>query len=46
MPAPVTPYCTPVYPGTRLTYPAVLDYGTLGDEQPRQYACLTEHVGA
>ncbi|MYZ09179.1 hypothetical protein GT028_17650, partial [Streptomyces sp. SID2999] len=38
--------CTPVYPGTRLTYPAVLDYGTLGDEQPRQYACLTEHVGA
>ncbi len=38
--------CTPLYPGTRLTYPAVLDYSTLDDQQPRQYACLTEHVGA
>ncbi|MEW2317682.1 serine/threonine-protein kinase [Streptomyces bauhiniae] len=38
--------CTPLYPGTRLTYPAVLDYSTLDDRQPRQYACLTEHVGA
>ncbi|NEB93971.1 serine/threonine protein kinase [Streptomyces bauhiniae] len=37
--------CTPLYPGTRLTYPAVLDYDTLDDQQPRQYACLTEHVG-
>ncbi|MFJ8728693.1 serine/threonine-protein kinase [Streptomyces bauhiniae] len=38
--------CTPLYPGTRLTYPAVLDYSGLDDQQPRQYACLTEHVGA
>ncbi|MET8289879.1 serine/threonine-protein kinase [Streptomyces sp. NPDC005132] len=38
--------CTPSYPGTRLTYPAVLDYSSLGDQEPRQYVCLTEHVGA
>ncbi|MEV6534928.1 serine/threonine-protein kinase [Streptomyces sp. NPDC051639] len=38
--------CTPIYPGTRLTYPAVLDYSSLGDQEPRQYVCLTEHVGA
>ncbi|WP_432173950.1 serine/threonine protein kinase [Streptomyces sp. Tue6028] len=38
--------CTPLYPGTRLTYPAVLDYSSLDDQQPPQYVCLTEHVGA
>ncbi|MGA5319264.1 serine/threonine-protein kinase [Streptomyces seoulensis] len=38
--------CTSLYPGTRLTYPAVLDYSGLDEQQPRQYTCLTEHVGA
>ncbi|MBO7936656.1 serine/threonine protein kinase [Streptomyces sp. S9] len=38
--------CTPLYPGTRLTYPAVLDYSSLDDGQPPQYVCLSEHVGA
>ncbi|MFD9514432.1 serine/threonine protein kinase [Streptomyces mirabilis] len=38
--------CTPLYPGTRLTYPAVLDYSSLGDQEPPKYVCLTEHVGA
>lgn len=38
--------CTPLYPGTRLTYPAVLDYSSLGDQEPPQYVCLTEHTGA
>ncbi|MFE1292438.1 serine/threonine protein kinase [Streptomyces sp. NPDC058751] len=38
--------CTALYPGTRLTYPAVLDYGSLDGRQPPQYVCLTEHVGA
>ncbi|MGW3633458.1 hypothetical protein ACWD7F_25435 [Streptomyces sp. NPDC005122] len=39
-------HCRPTYPGTRLTYPAVLDYSSLGDQEFRQYICLTEHVGA
>ncbi|MEU4046080.1 serine/threonine-protein kinase [Streptomyces antibioticus] len=38
--------CAPLYPGTRLTYPAVLDYSSLDDQQPPQYVCLSEHVGA
>lgn len=38
--------CTPLYPGTRLTYPAVLDYSSLGDSRPPAYICLTEHTGA
>lgn len=38
--------CTPLYPGTRLTYPAVLDYSSLGDQESPKYVCLTEHVGA
>jgi hypothetical protein len=38
--------CAPQWPGTRLTYPAVLDYSSLGDQEPRQYVCLTEHTGA
>ncbi len=38
--------CTPLYPGTRLTYPAVLDYSSLGDQESPQYVCLTENVGA
>ncbi|MET7761586.1 hypothetical protein ABZS71_05925 [Streptomyces sp. NPDC005393] len=38
--------CAPLYPGSRLTYPAKLDYSSLGDEQPPTYVCLTEHVGA
>jgi hypothetical protein len=38
--------CTALYPGTRLTYPAVLDYSSLGDQESPKYVCLTEHVGA
>ncbi|MFD8079355.1 serine/threonine-protein kinase [Streptomyces sp. NPDC059718] len=38
--------CTPQYPGTRMTYPAVLDYSGLGYQRPPEYVCLTEHVGA
>ncbi|MEV6651737.1 serine/threonine-protein kinase [Streptomyces sp. NPDC051219] len=38
--------CAPLYPGTRLTYPAILDYSSLDDELPPMYVCLTEHVGA
>ncbi|MGW7612178.1 serine/threonine protein kinase [Streptomyces sp. NPDC054766] len=38
--------CTALYPGTRLTYPAVLDYSSLDDQEPPKYVCLTEHVGA
>ncbi|WP_326783081.1 serine/threonine protein kinase [Streptomyces sp. NBC_00151] len=38
--------CASQWPGTRLTYPAVLDYSSLGDQEPRQYVCLTEHTGA
>ncbi|MGW1537845.1 serine/threonine-protein kinase [Streptomyces aureus] len=37
--------CTPLYPGTRQTYPAVLDYSSLGDQQAPTYACLSEHLG-
>nr|WP_263974388.1 serine/threonine-protein kinase [Streptomyces triticiradicis] len=38
--------CTPLYPGTRLTYPAVLDHSSLGDQEAPTYVCLSEHVGA
>lgn len=38
--------CTPLYPGTRPAYPAALDYSSLDDQQPPQYVCLSEHVGA
>ncbi|MFH8620874.1 serine/threonine protein kinase [Streptomyces vietnamensis] len=38
--------CAPLYPGTRLTYPAILDYSSLDNDVPPQYVCLTEHVGA
>ncbi|MFB6525630.1 serine/threonine-protein kinase [Streptomyces sp. NPDC056399] len=38
--------CTPSYPGTRLTYPAILDYSRLDAEVPLAYVCLVEHVGA
>lgn len=37
--------CTPLYPGTRQTYPAVLDYSSLGQQAPT-YVCLSEHLGA
>ncbi|MGW3916062.1 hypothetical protein ACWEBX_31775 [Streptomyces sp. NPDC005070] len=36
----------PLYPGTRLTDPAVLDYSSVDDQEPPKYLCLTEHVGA
>ncbi|MFD5520723.1 serine/threonine protein kinase [Streptomyces sp. NPDC127066] len=38
--------CTPLYPGTRQTYPAVLDYSSLGEQQTPTYVCLSEHLGA
>ncbi|MER6432132.1 hypothetical protein ABT272_31080 [Streptomyces sp900105245] len=38
--------CTPLYPETHLTYPAVLDYSSLGDQETPQYVCLTEQTGA
>ncbi|WSL83688.1 serine/threonine protein kinase [Streptomyces sp. NBC_01724] len=38
--------CAPLYPGTRLTYPAMLDYSSLDESLPPSYVCLTEHVGA
>ncbi|WP_436800388.1 serine/threonine-protein kinase [Streptomyces cinereoruber] len=38
--------CTPSYPGTRLTYPAILDYSRLDIEMPPAHVCLLEHVGA
>jgi hypothetical protein len=37
-PAPQT--CTSALPGTRLTYPAVIDYGIPDVQRPRQWACL------
>jgi hypothetical protein len=37
-PAPQT--CTTAFPGTRLTYPAALDYDAPGAKRPRQWACL------
>ncbi|MEU4063554.1 protein kinase [Streptomyces wedmorensis] len=38
--------CTPLYPDTRLTYPALLDYTTLDPTRPPDHVCLTEHTGA
>ena len=38
--------CAPLYPDTHLTYPAILDYSSLGDQTPLTYVCLTEHAGA
>ncbi|WP_392970582.1 hypothetical protein [Streptomyces sp. LN245] len=38
--------CTPLYPGTRQTYPVVLDYSSLGDQEAPTYVCLSEHLGA
>jgi hypothetical protein len=38
--------CAPLYPGTRLTYPALLDFSSLSGHQPPLYACLTENAGA
>ncbi|MGW1963597.1 hypothetical protein ACWCPD_25605 [Streptomyces sp. NPDC001935] len=38
--------CTPHYPGTRQTYPSVLDYSSLGDREAPTYVCLSEHLGA
>ncbi|MFD3436871.1 hypothetical protein ACFWU3_05115 [Streptomyces sp. NPDC058685] len=38
--------CAPTYPGTRQTYPAVLDYSRLSPGSPAMFVCLTEHVGA
>ncbi|MFE4698725.1 serine/threonine protein kinase [Streptomyces sp. NPDC056738] len=38
--------CTPLYAGTRQTYPAVLDYSSLGDQEAPTYVCLSEHLGA
>ncbi|MFE2297911.1 hypothetical protein ACFXAW_06915 [Streptomyces sp. NPDC059445] len=38
--------CTPLYPGTRQTYPAVLDYSGLDNQQAPTYVCLSEHLGA
>ncbi|MFF8376240.1 serine/threonine-protein kinase [Streptomyces sp. NPDC015661] len=38
--------CTPGYPGTRLTYPAILDYSLIDAEVPRAYVCLMQHAGA
>ncbi|HEY3605038.1 MAG TPA: hypothetical protein VGL04_10220, partial [Sporichthyaceae bacterium] len=32
--------CTSGLPGTRLTYPAVIDYGIPDVQRPRQWACL------
>ncbi|MEW2083935.1 serine/threonine-protein kinase [Streptomyces sp. NPDC005283] len=38
--------CASLYPGTRLTYPAILDYSGLDEEVPPAYVCLTERTGA
>ncbi|MGJ7420052.1 serine/threonine protein kinase [Streptomyces cinereoruber] len=38
--------CTPSYPGTRLTYPAILDYSRLDAGTPPAHVCLLEHAGA
>lgn len=38
--------CTPLHPGTRQTYPAVLDYSGVGDQEAPTYVCLSEHLGA
>lgn len=37
--------CASLYPGTRLTYPAILDYSGLDEEVPSAYVCLTERTG-
>jgi len=40
------PDCADSYPGTRMTYPAVLDFTGTGDDQPPQYVCVLADVGA
>ncbi|MEU8685588.1 hypothetical protein [Streptomyces sp. NPDC048611] len=38
--------CAESYPGTRMTYPGVLDFPNDGGAQPPSYVCVTENTGA
>lgn len=39
-------YCEGSYPGTRMAYPAVLDFPNEGGVQPPMYVCVAENAGA
>jgi hypothetical protein len=39
-------YCEGSYPGTRMTYPGVLDFPNEGGAQPPVYVCVAENSGA
>ncbi|WP_143661900.1 hypothetical protein [Streptomyces glaucescens] len=39
-------YCEGSYPGTRMTYPGVLDFPNEGGVQPPMYVCVAENAGA
>ncbi|WP_454329577.1 hypothetical protein [Streptomyces glaucescens] len=39
-------YCEGSYPGTRMTYPGVLDFPNEGGVQPPTYVCVAENTGA
>ncbi|MGW6013080.1 hypothetical protein [Streptomyces sp. NPDC055210] len=39
-------YCEGSYPGTRMTYPAVLDFPNEGGAQAPMYVCVSENAGA
>ncbi|WP_406199609.1 hypothetical protein OG331_23900 [Streptomyces sp. NBC_01017] len=38
--------CEGSYPGTRMTYPGVLDFPNEDDAQPPMYVCVAENAGA
>lgn len=38
--------CEASYPGTRITYPSVLDFPSEGGAQPPEYVCVAENTGA
>ncbi|MEV4434628.1 hypothetical protein [Streptomyces sp. NPDC049555] len=40
------PDCPQAYPGTRMTYPAVLDHPDDGGVRPAEYVCVLTNVGA
>ncbi|AXI71272.1 hypothetical protein DTW94_08085 [Streptomyces cavourensis] len=39
-------YCEGSYPGTRMTYPAVLNFPNEGGAQAPKYVCVSENAGA